>query len=188
MNYRFRASKSFWRSWSRLSEVQPRAARQAFPIFKANPFDPRLRAHKIHRLSRFGVYDKRSKYNCPPVPPPGWSGGTPVPPWTCPIPIELLETPIFDQPHLFRALHAPPRRLRCGHIAQGARKLKAGRAVRSAPPEVVQFRTADPFLFDVGCWMLDVGCSMFDVRCSSADLPAPRAQLTASLRPVSVLP
>ena len=22
-----------------------------FPIFKANPFDPRLRAHKIHRLS-----------------------------------------------------------------------------------------------------------------------------------------
>ena len=51
MNYRFRASKSFWRSWSRLSDVQQRAARQAFPIFKANPFDPRLRPHKIHRLS-----------------------------------------------------------------------------------------------------------------------------------------
>ena len=51
MNYRFRAAKSFWRSWSRLSEVQQRAAWQAFPIFKANPFDPRLRAHKIHRLS-----------------------------------------------------------------------------------------------------------------------------------------
>jgi hypothetical protein len=51
MNYRFLAAKSFWRSWSRLSEVQQRAARQAFPIFKANPFDPRLRAHKIHRLS-----------------------------------------------------------------------------------------------------------------------------------------
>ena len=51
MNYRFRAAKSFWCSWSRLSEIQQRAARQAFPIFKANPFDTRLRPHKIHRLS-----------------------------------------------------------------------------------------------------------------------------------------
>jgi len=51
MKHRFRAAKSFWRSWSKLSEVQQRAARQAFPIFKANPFDPRLRTHKIHRLS-----------------------------------------------------------------------------------------------------------------------------------------
>ena len=51
MSYRFRAAKSFWRSWSRLSDVQQRAARLAFPVFKANPFDPRLRAHKIHRLS-----------------------------------------------------------------------------------------------------------------------------------------
>jgi len=47
MNYHFRAAKSFWRSWSRLSEVQQRAARQAFPIFKVNPFDPRLRAHNL---------------------------------------------------------------------------------------------------------------------------------------------
>jgi hypothetical protein len=51
MSYRFRAAKSFWRRWSKLSEVQQRAARQAFPIFKTNPFDPRLRTHKIHRLS-----------------------------------------------------------------------------------------------------------------------------------------
>jgi hypothetical protein len=51
MKYRFRAAHSFWRSWSKLSEVQQRAARKAFPIFKADPFDPRLRAHKIHRLS-----------------------------------------------------------------------------------------------------------------------------------------
>ena len=55
MKYRFRAASSFWRSWSRLSEVQQRAARQAFRIFKDNPFDPRLRPHKIHRLSaQFG--------------------------------------------------------------------------------------------------------------------------------------
>ena len=51
MNYRFRAAKTFWRSWSRLSEAQQRAARQVFPIFKANPFDPQLRPHKIYRLS-----------------------------------------------------------------------------------------------------------------------------------------
>jgi len=51
MKYRFGAARSFWRSWSRLPEVQQRAARQAFGIFKADPFDPRLRAHKIHKLS-----------------------------------------------------------------------------------------------------------------------------------------
>ena len=51
MSYRFRAAKTFWRSWSKLSKDQRQAARQAFQIFKQNPFDPRLRAHKIHRLS-----------------------------------------------------------------------------------------------------------------------------------------
>lgn len=51
MNYRFRAAKSFWRTWSKLLADQQQAARKAFPIFKQNPFDPRLRAHKIHRLS-----------------------------------------------------------------------------------------------------------------------------------------
>ena len=51
MNYRFRAAKSFWRSWSKLSREQQQMARRTFPIFKQNPFDPRLRAHKIHRLS-----------------------------------------------------------------------------------------------------------------------------------------
>jgi hypothetical protein len=46
MNYRFRAAKFFWRSWSRLSEGQQRAARQVFPIFnlKRNPNEARLRA------------------------------------------------------------------------------------------------------------------------------------------------
>ena len=51
MNYRFRAAKSFWRSWSKLSVEQQQMARHAFPVFKQNPFDPRLRAHKIYRLS-----------------------------------------------------------------------------------------------------------------------------------------
>ena len=51
MSHRFRAAKSFWRSWSKLSREQQQMAWQTFPIFKQNPFDPRLRAHKIHRLS-----------------------------------------------------------------------------------------------------------------------------------------
>ena len=53
MKYRFRAAKAFWRSWSKLSETQRQAARQAFQVFKANPFDPRLKVHKIHKLSAF---------------------------------------------------------------------------------------------------------------------------------------
>ena len=51
MNYRFRASRAFWRSFGKLSVEQQRKAREAFLIFKRNPFDPRLRSHKIRKLS-----------------------------------------------------------------------------------------------------------------------------------------
>ena len=51
MNYRFRAARTFWKSLSKLPAEQQQAARQTFRIFKTNPFDARLRAHKIHRLS-----------------------------------------------------------------------------------------------------------------------------------------
>ena len=34
-----------------LSAEQQQAEWKVFPIFKQNQFDPRLRAHKIHRLS-----------------------------------------------------------------------------------------------------------------------------------------
>lgn len=53
MRYRFRAARTFWRSWDKLSESQRQTARQAFQVFKANPFDARLRAHKIHKLSAY---------------------------------------------------------------------------------------------------------------------------------------
>ncbi|MBI2926909.1 MAG: hypothetical protein HYY24_14530 [Verrucomicrobia bacterium] len=53
MKYRYRATRSFWRGWSQLAASQQQAARQAFRIFKANPFDPRLRPHRIHRLSAY---------------------------------------------------------------------------------------------------------------------------------------
>jgi mRNA-degrading endonuclease RelE of RelBE toxin-antitoxin system len=56
VKYRFRAAKSFRRSLTKLSPEQRRAAAVAFGIFKQNPFDPRLRPHKIHKLSAiYGV-------------------------------------------------------------------------------------------------------------------------------------
>ncbi len=51
MKYRFRAAKSFRRALAKLSPEQRRSAAAAFKIFKQNPFDPRLRPHKIHKLS-----------------------------------------------------------------------------------------------------------------------------------------
>ena len=47
----FRASETFWRNFYELSSSQKESARRAWEIFKQNPFDPRLRTHKIHRLS-----------------------------------------------------------------------------------------------------------------------------------------
>jgi mRNA-degrading endonuclease YafQ of YafQ-DinJ toxin-antitoxin module len=55
MKYRFRASRAFWRNFGKLTAKQQEIARRIFVIFKQNPFDPRLRSHKIHKLSaRYG--------------------------------------------------------------------------------------------------------------------------------------
>ena len=55
MKYRFSASHAFWRNFSKLSIEQQQSTRNAFRIFKENPFDTRLRFHKIHKLSaRYG--------------------------------------------------------------------------------------------------------------------------------------
>jgi mRNA-degrading endonuclease YafQ of YafQ-DinJ toxin-antitoxin module len=51
MKYRFRATRAFWRSFAKLTLQQQRRAREVFVIFKQNPFDPRLRSHKIQKLS-----------------------------------------------------------------------------------------------------------------------------------------
>lgn len=53
MKYRFTAIDSFWEEFYALSPDQKESTRRAWAIFKANPFDPRLRPHKIHRLSLF---------------------------------------------------------------------------------------------------------------------------------------
>ena len=51
MKYRYGAVERFWTSFYRLSPAQKESARKAWMIFKEDPFDPRLRTHKIHRLS-----------------------------------------------------------------------------------------------------------------------------------------
>ncbi len=55
MQYRFRATRSFWRSLAKLPLQKQERAREVFRIFRQNPFDPRLRTHQIHKLSaRYG--------------------------------------------------------------------------------------------------------------------------------------
>ena len=51
MKYRFKPTQRFWESFYDLTPGQKDATRRAWKIFKQNPFDPRLRSHKIHRLS-----------------------------------------------------------------------------------------------------------------------------------------
>ena len=53
MNYRFQAARSCWKNFDNLPEPQQASARAAFKIFQANPFDPRLRAHKINSPSAY---------------------------------------------------------------------------------------------------------------------------------------
>jgi hypothetical protein len=51
MKYRFKAAKPFVRDLRKLSPAQYGSALRTYKIFKQNPFDPRLRPHKIHKLS-----------------------------------------------------------------------------------------------------------------------------------------
>ena len=51
MKYRFRATQRFWESFYALSPSLKDSTRRAWKIFKENPFDPRLRSHKIYKLS-----------------------------------------------------------------------------------------------------------------------------------------
>jgi mRNA-degrading endonuclease YafQ of YafQ-DinJ toxin-antitoxin module len=55
MNYRFEATETFWENFYDLPPGQKESTRRAWKIFKENPFDQRLRPHKINRLSaRYG--------------------------------------------------------------------------------------------------------------------------------------
>jgi hypothetical protein len=48
---RYLATPQFWRSYGRLTESQRAAAERTWRIFKEDPFDPRLRTHRIASLS-----------------------------------------------------------------------------------------------------------------------------------------
>jgi hypothetical protein len=55
MKYRFKPTQRFWENFYALSPAQKDSTRHAWKIFKEDPFDPRLRCHKIDRLSaRYG--------------------------------------------------------------------------------------------------------------------------------------
>ena len=56
MSYVFKTTPSFRKALASLGIEQKRSAKAAFKIFKDNPFDPRLRTHKIHKLS--AIYGK----------------------------------------------------------------------------------------------------------------------------------
>ena len=50
MSYQFKPTKKFWEQFGTLPARQQALAREKFRVFRNDPFDPRLRTHKIHRL------------------------------------------------------------------------------------------------------------------------------------------
>jgi mRNA-degrading endonuclease YafQ of YafQ-DinJ toxin-antitoxin module len=54
--YRFKTTPAFRKALARLSPAQKDSAKKVFALFKQNPFDPKLRTHKIHHLS--AIYKK----------------------------------------------------------------------------------------------------------------------------------
>jgi mRNA-degrading endonuclease YafQ of YafQ-DinJ toxin-antitoxin module len=56
VNYKFKTTPAFRKALGRLSASQKASAKKAFALFKNDPFDPRLKTHKIQHLS--SVYKK----------------------------------------------------------------------------------------------------------------------------------
>jgi len=53
MRYHFRAVERFWICFYRLSSADKALAREAWQIFKEDPFDSHLGTHKIQSLSAY---------------------------------------------------------------------------------------------------------------------------------------
>jgi hypothetical protein len=51
VNYTFKATNTFWKEFYALSSEQKASTREAWEIFKQDPFDSRLGAHEIRALS-----------------------------------------------------------------------------------------------------------------------------------------
>ncbi len=47
----FQATDQFWKSFYALDPNEKQLVREKWKIFKADVYDPRLRTHKIHKLS-----------------------------------------------------------------------------------------------------------------------------------------
>ncbi|MFH1066470.1 MAG: hypothetical protein V1746_00995 [bacterium] len=50
-SYTYKATTKFWRSFEKLPKQRQASVKRAWDIFKKNPFDLRLKPHKIHSLS-----------------------------------------------------------------------------------------------------------------------------------------
>jgi mRNA-degrading endonuclease RelE of RelBE toxin-antitoxin system len=51
VKHRFIAQPKFWRNYRKLPRSQQESAKKAWQVFKLDPFDPRLRTHRINSLS-----------------------------------------------------------------------------------------------------------------------------------------
>jgi mRNA-degrading endonuclease YafQ of YafQ-DinJ toxin-antitoxin module len=48
---KFKVVENFWENFYDLRPEQKESVRRAWDIFRVDPFDPRLRTHRIHKLS-----------------------------------------------------------------------------------------------------------------------------------------
>ena len=51
MKYVYRAAETYWKNFYALSTGQKESVREAWKLFKVDPFAPQLRPHKINYLS-----------------------------------------------------------------------------------------------------------------------------------------
>ena len=51
MKYRYVAQPKFWKNYRNLSASRQQSESDAWKLFKLDPFDPRLGAHRINSLS-----------------------------------------------------------------------------------------------------------------------------------------
>ena len=64
---KFKTTPAFRKALARLSRSQKESAKKAFAVFRLDPFDPRLKTHKIHHLSALykkTIYAVRGKPIC----------------------------------------------------------------------------------------------------------------------------
>ena len=51
MNFEYVATETFWKAFYKLASPQKESVREAWKLFKDDPFHPKLRSHQIHALT-----------------------------------------------------------------------------------------------------------------------------------------